>query len=149
MDVDNITKVNKLARDLVEHGVADNMDSAITEAEKILSKKQQVGEIKKSVEEEEVKRSAEELLKEEIRKLNSVMSNQGEIVEKLQEKVSALTREIDDLKSRQQTPVVEKEPQQEQATLKTEEKKPHPKIGEYDSEDVSVENMFYSGPPRD
>ena len=89
----------------------------------------------------------------ELRMLKSQLNEQTKTIRGLADQLEQIKNDMGKLKGMQQPkPVMMKEPQQPQSHLKTEEKKkegPHPKVGGFDSEDVSIETYFYSGPPKE
>jgi hypothetical protein len=155
MDVDRIQKINDLAVELQNQGLAPDRQAAVAQAEKILLKKEyaclqssneeQVKEIK--VEEKEPEKM---LGQEEIKEI--LEKNVTFIVKTMKgfkEEISKLKEEIKVLKSRPaQTIVQQPRPQQQTQPAKQQNNDPandHPRSGNYNDTDVSIETFFYSG----
>lgn len=143
MDVDQIQKVNELAREMLKHRIASSMDEAVKQAEEVLSKKKDASKIREEVEKDEEKRRE---MTSEVRRLKAKIEEQAKKIEELEGKLKHANSKITELELRKTTPFIEKERAEPQTRLVKEEKKPHPKSGGYNPEDVSIEKMFYSGP---
>lgn len=165
MDVERVQKINNLALDLMKQGLAQDKEEAINQAEEILSKEdysslsEAMEEVKELNLDREGGKMEEELSKEKVREIlekNTTfmvqkMKENQKLMEAFKEEIGRLRDEITLLKSnmnkaRQEPPlkeVVKTEPQQK---LEPKERSAdHPRSGNYNDTDVSIEEFFYSG----
>ncbi|MBR9683003.1 hypothetical protein GOV03_00495 [Candidatus Woesearchaeota archaeon] len=172
MDVDRVQKISNLAEELMKQGLVQERDEAIQQAEKILAK-EDCSSLNETMEEVqglnletgEIKQVAEETLS--LDKVKDVMEkNTTFMVKKMkehQEEVEGLKQEIaglrNELKEIRYTPnnlptepavkeVVREEPaapaeEKPEATGSSDEN--HPRSGNFNDTDVSIEKFFYSG----
>jgi len=168
MDVDQLQKINNLARELMKHGMAESMDEAVRIAEEKIKGKAQVSEIKERVSgdlltQSQVATSADDATPKanealEIRKLKVALEDQaktlGDVGGKINELISGfndLQQEINRLKTIQVPASASTDdkgkPTQTQFRPQPEEKKKegHARTGNYNPDDVSVEDVFYYG----
>lgn len=80
-------------------------------------------------------------LKKIIEEQGELISKQAKLIYELQGAVNDIVREI----KKMQSTVPTKDPGERQQVLKAEDKKEHPRSGNYTSDDVSVEKFFYAG----
>jgi hypothetical protein len=164
MDVDKLQKVQRLAQELIDHKIVESMDDAVAQAENIINKKQEVQEVRKEVEKDTQKLEPEMDVTLEVKKLQTKISEQAKLMGELRSQLDVMVSDIKSLREEQtnlketqqtQKPFLEKSPEKPQTTLVKEEAKEvkeekseegHPKVGEFKSQDVSVEKMFYCGP---
>ena len=170
MDVERIQRVNNLALDLMKQGLAPDREEAIRQAEKIYSGQTEdydairegIAKVESDVKpKEEVKKEepSPNLSQDQIK--NILEQNTKFLVKTInqfQEKVSSMEKEIQSLKSQlaynkipsagqiltKETVKVE-ETAEQPVKKETTEKQPHPRMGDYSDEDVSVEKFFYMG----
>lgn len=162
MDVDQVQKVNNLAVDLLNQGLAKDREEAVGQAEKILQDRSgtdEYSQIRENLVEE--KPVEQHLSQDQIKEI--LEKNTTFLVAKIKEfhdKVTSLENEIADLKEQVKTPTVREivsqveEPKQDvQAELNSEATpatkqattENHPRSGSYVDSDVSIEKFFYMG----
>ncbi len=162
MSVEDIQDVNKLAQELLDHGLEASREDAVKKAEEMLNKK--LVEAKQSVVTEQddmsrIKNIAERTKDHLDRQIGNfkqeIMRLDGEI-NALKEQIKELRRPTGEFKASQETGLTDEkvseaakepvEPVKVEEEEKTEEKKEsHPKRGNYTSKDVSMEKVFYCG----
>ena len=188
VNVEEIQKINNLALDLMKQGLAQSRDDAITQAEKILKKKDtaEYSEMRETLERVENHKSDEFLEKKTQEDLsensikNILEQNTKFLVRTIKdfkEKVYSLEKEIGELRNKinyQSLPTVndivstkneenvDNQPQIEQAEEvppievnpepikviqenKKDAIKSHPRSGNFNEDDVSIEKFFYMG----
>lgn len=173
MNVEQIQKINNLALDLMKQGLVSDRAEAIAQAEKVFQNNRGVKEytsIKKTLDEVQAEALSEkkkifgnddeDLSSEKVKDI--LGQNTRFIVKKMnefQEKIISLEKEISSLKNElryQKLPTVnqiipDKAAPKGQtlneisAVKEEEEKKIHPRSGNYKTEDVSIEKFFYMG----
>ncbi|PIN87003.1 hypothetical protein COV19_02320 [Candidatus Woesearchaeota archaeon CG10_big_fil_rev_8_21_14_0_10_44_13] len=164
MDVEQMQKINKLARELMQHGIAPDMEEATKQAELMINKgDNSISEVirpnstkrpeeRQQVQQREERSDNEGAVIMELRKLATQLGEQSRTIKSLKEQLDGVKDEMGKLKAmKTHQPVMIKQPFEEQVHLKKEEVKkdePHPRVGAYASEDVSIEKFFYSGPPK-
>jgi len=167
MDVERIQKVGKLAQELVSHGMADDMQQALKQAEDMLTKTTgdeipQTGSINTA----SVVPKDQEEYQLKIRKLLYQMNKHTEEISNLKEQIFQITKDLGDMKKTKH--IIAKPCNNEQTELKTtqpetnpvQESRPaqavqqnnvnsgngnHARTGAYSSNDVSIEKYFYCG----
>jgi hypothetical protein len=167
MDIEKVQKINRLAKELVDHKMARDMDEATLMAEGMVDrdsdKETKISDIRREVNKEEKQRgdmnatANESEFMKHLKQLNNVIIEHDKIIVSLHNKIEALSSqldgfktqhrmEIDNIKLNQKPAVVlERREQQPQTTLQQSTPKPHARSGNYNSDDVSVEKMFYTG----
>ncbi len=172
MNVERIQKINNLAIDLVKQGLANDREEAIAQAEKIFkerdsgynSLKETTQEIHQETKKEEVKENASESLSQD--KIKDILEqNTKYLINRLKEfesKIATMENEISIIKTKAisqpavsqtivQQPTVKEavenvESKNQQQPKKAEQpKESHPRSGNYDEDDVSIEKFFYTG----
>jgi hypothetical protein len=172
MDVEQVQKINNLALELMKQGLAPDREAAIAQAEQIYSQGDTQGynEMRETLQEvqaekkPEIKEDTSELTQNEIKTI--LKKNTDYIVGKLKEfqvKISSMEKIIAELRQRtnriQDMPSVkdlmakgveqadEMEITPKGASVKDTPKKqePHPRVGNYVADDVSIEKFFYMG----
>lgn len=171
MDVERIQKINNLALNLMKQGLATDREDAINQAEKIFRNrdsddyrgiKETMAEVKaEATPEKRTASNEEELSTEGVKEI--LEKNTKFIVNKLrifQEKIIQLEKEIasmrttmtynrlptaSEIKANVDAPkdVPTKELKQENTSNQSEEN--HPRSGNFEEEDVSIEKFFYMG----
>lgn len=165
MDIDTMQKINRLAKELFQHGIASDMEEATKQAELMInrgdggiSEVMSLGKNKGSSQAQNTQntQNAQEDRRDdvmmELRKLGNQLNEQSKVIKTLKEQLDGVKGDMERLKViREQKPVMMKQPFEEQVHLRKEEVKkeePHPRVGSYESSDVSIEKYFYSGPPK-
>ncbi|MBW2979321.1 hypothetical protein DRZ77_00495 [Candidatus Woesearchaeota archaeon] len=150
--IEDVQKVNKLAQELLDQGIVEDRTKAVEMAEAILRKK--VASVK-YLKEKDISGSqtVPELTLEQ---LKAIFDRSKDMLQKqidsLQKELAKISNELKMIKEKINVPI------KGQTALKTEkdtatsvnadsnaEKKPHPKVGSFTPEDVSIEKMFYYG----
>ncbi|MBI1970058.1 hypothetical protein HYS48_05165 [Candidatus Woesearchaeota archaeon] len=173
MDIESIQKVNRLTKELVQRGMAGNMEEAALMAEQFLAKGSQTREIRERMDNQH----QPDELNMQLRKLNYQLNEQAEQFKAMQEQLSALKQELNQLrlegsKHVQAAPVRQEQKPGETPASATQQtlstltptpaaqeavtvaadsgeslgKKLHAKVGGYKPEDVAIEKIFYCGP---
>lgn len=147
MDVEKLKKMNELSKELKKHGVADSTKEAFAKAGQMV-RDEAVGDVishseKKPEQESSFDNQYQIMLERQNRQLVNEINILKNAVAELQEALEQLKKEP------RPTPEPRPEPKRPeppvmQSKLK-EEKKEHPKQGEFSSEDVAVEKVFYFG----
>lgn len=174
MDVERVQKINDLAVNLMKQGLADDRETAIQQAEKIFKERDssEFSEMRETM--QEMKKETEpltnetELSQDEIKDI--LKQNTDFVVKKFkefQEKIVRLEKEIATLRTQMtysKLPTAEQVKSKEEITVKeavdippvqenkeeTEKEDPpkapsHPRSGNYNEDDVSIEKFFYMG----
>ena len=166
MNVERIQKINNLAIDLVKQGLANDREEAIAQAEKIFKERDSgYSSLKETTQEihqekkEEVKENASENLSQEKIK-NILEQNTKYIISKLKEfesKMTMMENEISIIKTKAASQITAPQPTVKEAvenvqsqnnapTQQAEKpKESHPRSGNYEEDDVSIEKFFYTG----
>ena len=154
MNIEKLKKVNQLSKELKKHGMA--MEDAIHEAGETVHEEEVKEFLDKSKAEMQSSKnpsSTEQYIIMLERNNRKIM----EEVQKVKQEVSKIMNEFSDIKRKiqEQTIIPVQEPVQEetftqkkvekQAKLTPKKKVKNPRQGEYNSEDVSIEKMFYYG----
>ncbi len=164
MNIQNMQKINELARQLVDKGVYESMEEATKQAEIMVNKGDSgissvLGTEKQAQAKEGAGQQAEEDdLRLQLRKVSNQVKEQSRIISELREQLNSLLKDIERMKSsekkqEQQPSVIEREKEsgddQTRLSKDATEKKSHARSGKYESDDVSIERFFYSGPPKE
>lgn len=151
MDIDKVQKINQLAKELMDHHMAESREEAVAKAEKMLSGKEMT-EL-----EEKMKPLEESPIHEDtlIRKLSRTIEEHTLKIEQLRRAITELENKLESMSRQQiQRPQVSNEhilteaqrPDKQMAfTKEATEKKEHPRSGNYEPGDVSIEKIFYAG----
>ena len=164
MDVERIQKINNLALDLMKQGLATDREAAIQQAEKVFRGqdaedyhdiKERMKDVKTEPQEEK-KEAVADISQDQIKDI--LEQNSKFLVRKIkefQEKIGSLEREISQLRTQmtyQKLPTVKevisnKEPNQQKTGEIPSNSPPadHPRSGNYNDTDVSIEKFFYMG----
>ena len=175
MDVEKLQKITQLAKDLHVRGMAMDMEEATRMADDMIDKNHGLRHIQDTIDGGSSKSSKSDYrehseqpdypaapaqnfrdneLRLRVSNLVMQLEEQTNEIRTMREEIGRFKSKIELLeKQRHETKIImEKSPHNEQTSLHTEQVKkhePHPKVGDFNSGDVSVENIFYSGPPRD
>ena len=167
--IEDIQKVNKLSQELLDQGVTEDREDAVKRAQEMLNKdispnQTQVVSNEKTVQHDMAKLDVAKCM-DLINKTRGQMSRQIDI---FSGKMNEIIKEINDIrdqlksgtsKTASETNIEtekplkeaveepEEEPQEEKPEKqeKLQKKEPHPKRGNFKSDDVSIEKMFYFG----
>jgi len=138
MDLDKAQKVNRLAKELLAHGMASNSTDATQKAEEMLAGKAAVS------------KQPDTLQAEEIRYVSNMIKLLSSDIEQIKQTLKQLHSELLNLKDISN----EKQPTEKQSTINIEERnvdtvestKPEKQELDYfDDSAVSLEKVFYSG----
>ncbi len=149
MDVEKLRKVNQLSAELRRHNMADSSDAAFEQAEQMVRQDEvreflhRAKESTKTVENPSSDQLYQVHLERENRRL-------GEYIQKIAAELQQLKADVDQLRQAPRAPqqaqqTIAPPKAEQQATLAAKKEEPHPKQGEFNSEDVSIEKMFYFG----
>lgn len=156
MNIERMQKINDLAQQLVEKGVYDNLTDATQQAESMINKGDagisDVLGTEQEKQEAQPQKTEEEELKLQLRKLSYQVNEQSRTISELKSQLKSLLNDIEKMKSEpKSSPILERKSENDQTSLSKEatEKKSHARSGKYESDDVSIEKVFYSGPPKE
>lgn len=154
MDVAQVQKINALALDLLKQGLATDREDAVHQAEKVFLAKsegyqelrQTMGKADQQVVRQNAPQAVASLTQEQ---LQGILEQNSQFlvktIKEFQEKLAALQAEITVLRNRQ-TDVIRSPAAGVAASAKPAEKaasnEPHPRLGNYKNEDVSIEKFF-------
>lgn len=164
MDVEKIQKVNALAKELMDHGFAADLNEAVNKATNMIDKKEdnlnqaQPQEVQSIEPQQQVNNfQAEDSArdKESGMSWQQAMTKNNEYIVNLlkdfQSKLDKMTTKIDKLSNRPVQQIVqqveEPKPSQQRLPVQEEKKVPHVRSGSFvpGSDDVSVDKIFYFG----
>ena len=172
IDIDQIQKVNRLAQELINHGMATDMQDAFSQAQHLISKETFQGQTVRSppyapqtatVSSSEAPDNNWFLA---VQRLTKQLEQQARVIEELKATISSVQSDVFHIKSIRKAPVLST-PQptttQEIKQEQRQEQKPkvsqgfnrpqlaengsgNPRSGVFTPNDVSIEKFFYSGP---
>ncbi|MFQ5474229.1 MAG: hypothetical protein ACE5DM_00165 [Candidatus Nanoarchaeia archaeon] len=161
MDVEKLQRINNLARELMKHGMAGSMDAAVRIAEQKIQGTPEVSNIKKTMSSDMTAQSQIAQSQDnhtppqqdriELHKLRSRLDEQAQMIQAMGSKINELISEYNTLKqavNRVNAIKVPSAPADTQTQIReqhVEKKLPHARSGNYKSDDVSIEKIFYSG----
>lgn len=157
MDIEKTKRINALAKELVEHGMASNYEEAYSQAEKTILKNDEIwrGNSEQTSHipvHHEPQQSNPVTFTLDIKRLEARMDAIEQQVSQAFLKMNEIINEINKIQKKTPQPLEiksEPEPHKElQATFKETKTEPHPRSGGYKSDDVSIEKMFYFGGGR-
>ena len=148
MDVNKLQKINQLALELKQKGIASSMDEAVRMAEKMIGGDKEVSGLQ-STSEAQKEESTEDNL--QLRKINYKLKEHEDIIIQIQNKMNEMITEINKLQN--QRPVSKgpvKVPEEKQTIFTGEKPKEKPKnrSGDYGPGDIDINEYFYSGSKR-
>lgn len=160
MDVELVQKINKLALELMNQGLAQSRDEAVIQAESFLRRKEKdysySSEIRGRVEEgrreipPEGKSPPEQAMSTD--EIKNILQQNSQFlvktIKEFQEQVKAMEQEIALLKNKLANAVRPvSSPPAAEAPVRGQSKpaEGHPRLGTYKTEDVSIEKFFYAG----
>lgn len=158
MDVERIQKINDLALDLMKRGLATSRDEAVVQAEHVYERKNDDEGYRQIREKMQTNVSPQDsnsphLSQEKIQDI--LQQNATFLVQKIKEfqgKVEAMEKEMNQLRqqvrNQAQSTVREASPpasQLREVSSGQQPPAPHPRVGSFTNQDVSIEKMFYMG----
>ena len=160
MSVEDVMKVNQMARNFLDQGVSSSRDEAVEKAQEMLNKDITGENTKKEIKKEapaqgenmdDIQNTLKRMKEQTERKFeayrNALMALEKEIVS-LKSAVNRLNNQKPAAPVQESAPAA---PTQEAATPAqpeapaSEEKESHPRTGNHKAEEVSIEKMFYYG----
>jgi len=165
MDIEKTKRINELARELKDHGIAADYEEAYRQAEKMIESGIDSPNFQSSdISIREVKKEPPRYDKNvvldalEIKNINNRLDALEQQLNVIFLKINEIIAEINKAeKKKAESPIeirrIEEEKKAEkqkeiQASLKTQPSEAHPRTGDYKPEDVSIEKMFYYGGSR-
>jgi len=156
MSVEDIQKVNNLAKELLDQGFCESRDDAVQKAQEMLNKEiaqGQVGEENQSSSKQEVDEAQLRNMVERTKSyVESQLSGYKVALLGLEKELRNLHQQVQELKTKASQQAAQAAPAPIQETSETEkneekpkESKNNPRTGNISSEDVSIEKMFYYG----
>ena len=146
MNVEKLKKMNELSKELKKHGMADSTAEAFNQAGDMVREEAVKDIIVKPREKSESKDCFDSQYQIMLERQNRQIAQE---VQALKETVAAMQAEIEMLKADQKAAPVQQQEKPKQEVQKKfpqkEESKEHPKQGEFTSEDVAVDKVFYFG----
>ena len=146
MNVEKLKKMNELSKELKKHGMADSTAEAFNQAGDMVREEAVKDIIVKSGEKSESKDCFDSQYQIMLERQNRQIAQE---VQTLKETVAAMQAEIEMLKADQKAAPVQQQEKPKQEVQKKfpqkEESKEHPKQGEFTSDDVAVDKVFYFG----
>ncbi len=166
MDIEVIQKINNLAIDLMRKGLATDREDAVRQAEAIYKDKDSSNytSIRETI--EDMQKSPEKKKEEDIpqEKIKEILEQNTQFmvkkIKEFQDKLQALESEVNNLKSRpvqaqmvsnpSNSTITKSNPEQ-RGSFQQEQKSSssssssHPRSGNYNDNDVSIEKFFYMG----
>lgn len=159
MDVDRLQKINNMALNLLQQGIAKDREDAVVQAEKIFQKNSQeytelrTRMVQQTPQQEMSSAFAPDQIKDILEKnatfmvkkiqefqgkIELLQSDIGKLREQMASRPATIVREVSaPAQQEQQRP----QPQQQQAAAPAS----HPRVGAFNSQDVSIEKFFYMG----
>ncbi|HSU72498.1 MAG TPA: hypothetical protein VLJ21_01465 [Candidatus Binatia bacterium] len=152
MNVNDVAKMNQLMKELQKHGIAQTAPEAFEQAQEIVGEPKDVVTINEEGVHVETATVGSALIESRV---NLLLDMHNKKIEStflvMKDTISALAMEIEKLKfelkkfSDTKAHKVVHVVQETQKALKTEEKAPHPRQGNYQPGDVAIDKMFYFG----
>lgn len=151
--IEDIQKVNKLAQELLDQGIAASRDEAVQKAQQFLNR-EITSEKQKVTSENKI-----QITELTLENLKNIFDRHKEMTQRklddVRSAINALAEEINNIKEQLSKAKPESktakeaglEPEQKtgQIKLKPKKKEPHPKRGKWKSEDVAIDKIFYYG----
>lgn len=157
MEIDKLKKINALANELKRHRFAATNDEAAKLAEEFYAGKKEMPE-EPHAEKIEEKTDAlamerfELILQMQTKKFKQELEEQKALINEMKTMMHSLQAEMEKLKGKALSSPIQFEKKKDepevQASLskpKKEEKKENPRSGDYTSDDVDIQKMFYFG----
>jgi flagellar hook-associated protein FlgK len=149
MDIDQLRKINQLSHELRKHHMAESSNEAYDQAQQIVTITQKpsasAGQETVLV---EAAPAADQLAARQFQiELDRIQKTVNEEMDVLRNALNQIISEVNSLRdelSKVQTAQPPK-PKEKQAELKTEDKTPHARVGNFQPGDVDIQKMFYFG----
>jgi len=157
MSVENIMKINKLAKELLMQGIAKSRDEAVIKAQDMLNQEAALQGLDKARENKSFSTVQNEAQEESVKhRLDRMQEYNDRKFEAYKSALLGLEKEISDLKKQISTPTrlmnassetrgSDSSPRAREEQKEIKKKESHPRSGNYNSNDVSVEKIFYYG----
>jgi len=171
MDAMKVQQIGKLAAELVSHGQAPDIQTAMMQAECMLSKDSQIPLNNQAQMFQQGNGNSQGVNPQtgflnpgpspgdstdyalEIRRLQRQLEESKRTVVELKSAVASMMGNMEQIvqklakvEEKQKPVMLEKTPETGQTHLKQETVKPNPRVGNWNPGDVAIENIFYSGP---
>lgn len=149
MDLGQLQRINKLSSELKRHGMADSSTDAYTQAQQIvtITPKKNVpaaGQETVVVEAAPMEPLAARQFQLELERVHKAVTKELDVlrnaINQIVAEVNALREDVCKLQS-----VQPPKPKEKQVELKTEERVPHARVGDWKPGDVDIQKMFYFG----
>ncbi len=149
MDLDQLRKINTLSHELKRHGMANSSTDAYSQAQQIVTIASKPSTSEGTQETVVVEAASADPLAErqyylELERIQKTVTGELEVlrtaINQIIAEVNALREDVTRVQSVQPPKLKEK-----QVELKTEEKVPHPRQGNFQPGDVDIQKMFYFG----
>ncbi len=158
-EVFRITKVNELAKQLLKHGIASNMEEAVKQAEQLVrgESNENIREVKTPEQIMEEKAEEQSTLKKqgELEEVKERLNVHDKAIFEMQNKINEIVSEINSMEEAlkkilnilQKNKIESTEGPNEDVKQKTKEQdtKPTPRTGDYTPENIRIEDYFYYG----
>ena len=155
MDVDEVKKVNELSKELQKHGIVDDSQDGLSEAQKIVQVQEppEPGPMRPPLQEPEEPAQEMDALTQKKIELIMQMSTKKlrQEVNTLKEQITALAQELSQVKTEvgslrlKEVREEAQEPVKESPKVTEKSEKEHPRHGKYSSDDVDLKKVFYFG----
>ncbi|MEK6849770.1 MAG: hypothetical protein AABY01_04345 [Nanoarchaeota archaeon] len=155
MNVNDVARMNQMMKELQKHGIAQNAPEAFTQAQGIMGDKKVVTlkqDDKGGIAVESVQVPGSAMIESRVSLLLDMNNKKTDSqITMMKDTISVLAMEIEKLKfelkkfSDQKAHKVVQVVQETQKSLHTETKAPHPRQGNFTSNDVDIGKMFYYG----
>jgi hypothetical protein len=161
MDIEKTKKINELVAELKKHKMLEGSDDALTKAEEMVNRSGDESlssaptarpEAHSNAGFETILKEHAKVMKEELDLLRKGLLSINDEVQELREKMTEMERNMAQLKRAE--PKVEKPAEAPEAEPKEETPAPaekeksgesHPRQGNFNEDDVSIEKIFYAG----
>ena len=155
MNVNDVAKMNQMMKELQKHGIAQGAPDAFSQAQEIMGEKKVVtlrDDNQGGIAVESVQVAGSAMIESRVNLMLDMNNKKvdSQIVT-MKDTIAALAMEIEKLKfelkkfSDQKAHKVVQVVQETQKSLQTEAKAPHPRQGNFTSNDVDIGKMFYFG----
>jgi chromosome segregation ATPase len=148
MDIDQLRKINQLSHELRKHHMAETSNDAYDQAQQIITITQKSSPPSQETVLVEAAPAADQLAARQFQiELDRATKGFNDELEVMRNALNQIISEVNSLRdelSKIQTAQPPK-PKEKQAELKTEEKTPHARVGNFQPGDVDIQKMFYFG----
>lgn len=147
MDIDQLQKINQLSHELKRHGMASSATDAYSQAQQIITitpKSPAAAQETVMVEAAPVEPLAARQFQIELERVQKAYAEELEMMRTAINQIIAEVNSLRDEFTKVQA-VQPPKPKEKQVELKTEQKVPHPRQGDWKPGDVDIQKMFYFG----